>query len=105
MIWCAFDSYLDMQKHLRYESAMRYVKRIRYGGYSDWRLPSEEELRSIYKKKPFFPTASEGKWYWSANQGGGQMVPIVTTERETEWRMTRIEADIGRGSIRAVRGP
>ncbi len=105
LVWCAFDSYLDMQKSLPYESATRYVKRIRCGGYSDWRLPSEEELRSIYKKKPFFPTASEGKWYWSANQGGGQMVPIVTTERETKWRMTRIEADIGRGSIRAVRGP
>ena len=105
LIWCAFDSYLDMQKCLRYESATRYVKRIRYGGYSDWRLPSEEQLRSIYKKKPFFPTASDGKWYWSSNQGGGQMVPIVTTERETKWRMTRIEAAIGCGSIRAVRGP
>jgi tetratricopeptide (TPR) repeat protein len=105
LMWCAFDSYLDMQKCLRYESATRYVKRVRYGGYSDWRLPSEEELRSIYKKKPFFPTASEGKWCWSSNQGGGQMVSIVTTERETEWRMTRIEAGIGCGSIRAVRGP
>jgi ubiquitin-protein ligase/peptide methionine sulfoxide reductase MsrA len=104
-MWCAFDSYLDLQKCLKHQSATTYVKRIRYGGYTDWRLPSEEALRSIYNNKPFFPTANEAKWYWTSNLGSGHMVPVVTTERQTGWRMEQIELDIGCGSVRAVRGP
>lgn len=105
LMWCAFDSYLDLQQSLTYDSAAGYVARINFGGYTDWRLPSEEALRTIYKSKPFFPTASDGKWYWTANHGGGRMVPVVTTEKETTWQMMMIESDVGRGSVRAVRGP
>jgi hypothetical protein len=104
-MWCAFDSYLDLQKCLKHQSATTYVKRIKYGGYTDWRLPSEEALRSTYNNKPFFPTANEAKWYWTSNLGSGHMVPVVTTERQTGWRMEQIELDIGCGSVRAVRGP
>ena len=105
LMWCAFDSYLELQQCLKYQSVPAYMRRINYGGYTDWRLPSETALRSIYKNKPFMPTASEGEWYWTSNQGSGYMVSVVTTERETEWQMAKIESDIGCGSIRAVRGP
>lgn len=105
LMWCAFDSYLDLQYCLKYESATQYVKSAEYGGYSDWRLPSEAALRLIYKNKPFFPTATEGKWYWTSNLGGARMVPVVTTDREIGSSTAKIESDIGCGSVRAVRGP
>jgi hypothetical protein len=105
LMWCAFDSYLDLQYCLKYESATQYVKRTKYGGYTDWRLPSEAALRLIYKDKPFFPTATEGEWYWTANPGGARMVPVVTTDREIGSSTAKIESDIGCGSVRAVRGP
>ncbi|MGD9022785.1 MAG: DUF1566 domain-containing protein [Deltaproteobacteria bacterium] len=105
LMWCAFDSYLDLQKCLSYESAIRYVRGVGHGGYSDWCIPSEAALRSIYKKKPFFPTATEGEWYWTSSNGGGSTVPIVTTERTTAWQMAQIEAYVGCGSVRAVRMP
>jgi outer membrane protein assembly factor BamD (BamD/ComL family) len=105
LMWCAFDSYLDLQQCLRHQSAVTYVNRIKYGGYTDWRLPSEEALRSIYNKEPFFPTANEAKWYWTSNLGSGHMVPVVTTKRQTGWRIEQIESDIGCGGVRAVRGP
>jgi ubiquitin-protein ligase len=105
LMWCAFDSYLDLQYCLKYKSAMQYVKQINYGGYTDWRLPSEAALRVIYKNKPFFPTATDGEWYWTSNQASGRMVPVVMSDREIGSGMARIETDIGCGSVRAVRGP
>jgi ubiquitin-protein ligase len=105
LMWCAFDSQLDLQACLKYQSVTPYVKGINYGGYTDWRLPSEAALRLIYKNKPFFPTATDGEWYWTSSLGGGRMVQVVTTDREISSGTAKIESDIGCGSVRAVRGP
>lgn len=105
LMWCAFDSYVELNRCLSYESAIRYVHGLRCGGYSDWRLPSAGELRRIYKSPPFFPTLSEGKWYWTSDQMGESVVPVVTTQRANESPVAEIESSIGCGSVRAVRHP
>jgi hypothetical protein len=105
LTWCAFDSYLDLNQCLNYTSTIHYVERLRYGGYDDWRLPSAAALRVIYKRMPFFPTTSEGPWYWTSDQFGEYMVPVVSTEKKRQWRVREIETSIGCGAVRAVRGP
>lgn len=105
LMWCAFDSYIEFQQCLSYQSGNDYLASVNHGGYRDWRLPSEEELQFIYKNEPFFPTSHEGKWYWTSASHGGYMVPVVTTERTTRLQTAEIEATNGCGSFRAVRGP
>jgi hypothetical protein len=105
LMWCAFDSYLDLQKCLRYKSAKQYVKKLNYGGYTDWRLPSETELEIVYKHKPFLPTASDGEWYWTSGPRSGRMVPVVFADKRSGSSSARIEVDVGCGTVRAVRRP
>jgi hypothetical protein len=105
LTWCAFDSYLELGRCVTYASARQYLEKLRYGGYNDWRLPSEKALELIYKNRPFFPTSVEGRWYWTSNQPGERVVPVVTTTRESGWHGAEIESFVGCGSVRAVRGP
>lgn len=89
LMWSMLDSLQELKECLDYESAAKYVKNLRTGGYQDWRLPTESELTGIYKTKPFFPPKT-AEWYWTSESyarysGGWQkMVDIVTTARETE---------------------
>ncbi|MBW1859029.1 MAG: DUF1566 domain-containing protein [Deltaproteobacteria bacterium] len=105
LMWCAFDSYLDLQKCFKHESTAQYVRRLNYGGYTDWRLPSEAEVQLVYKNKPFLPTATDGEWYWTSGPRSGRMVPVVFTDKRGGSSSAKIEADVGCGSVRAVRGP
>lgn len=105
LMWCAFDSYLDLQKCLKYESATQYVKRLNYGGYTDWELPSEAELQLVYQNGPFLPTATDGEWYWTSGPRSGGMVPVVFTDKRSGSSSAKIETGVGCGSVRAVRRP
>jgi ubiquitin-protein ligase/tetratricopeptide (TPR) repeat protein len=105
LMWCAFDSYLDLQRCLKYESAIQYVRRLNYGGYTDWQLPSEGELELVYKKKPFLPTATDGEWYWTSGPRSGRMVPVVFGDKRKGSSSAQIETDVGCGTVRAVRRP
>ncbi|MBW1744647.1 MAG: DUF1566 domain-containing protein, partial [Deltaproteobacteria bacterium] len=105
LMWCAFDSYLDLQRCLQHDSTAQYVKRLNYGGYTDWRLPSEAEVQLVYKNTPFLPTATDGEWYWTSGPRSGRMVRVVFTDKTRGSSSAKIEADVGCGSVRAVRGP
>jgi hypothetical protein len=104
LMWSAFDSYLDLQKCLKYETIVQYVRRLNYGGYTDWRLPSETELELVYKNKPFLPTATDGQWYWTSGPSTGGMVPVVFSDKRSGSSSAQIETHVGCGSVRAVRG-
>jgi len=76
-----------------------------WGGFSDWRVPSEEELKTIVdfnRRKPSINTAyfpnTQSSFYWSSTTG--------------KWDWNRV-VDFGNGSwfsygnslyVRAVRG-
>ena len=44
--------------------ARKHCKNLNYGGYSDWSLPTKEELDEIYKNKNKIGNF-EDTWYWS----------------------------------------
>jgi hypothetical protein len=48
LMWTKMDSYSDTGKCLNWNKSKAYVNSLLTGGYQDWRMPKEEELRSIY---------------------------------------------------------
>jgi tetratricopeptide (TPR) repeat protein len=110
LMWTLVDSsIIRPDQCLSYDMAQEYVNNLSTGGYSDWQMPSPEQLAGIYKNKPFFPT-NETKWYWSSenyssySEGWHKIVDTVTGENETNWEVIRRDATEC-GAVRAVRKP
>ena len=104
LMWATLDSHLALGRCVSYDRALQYVRALRNGGYSDWRLPTSAELAAIYKNHPFFPD-SGAKWYWTSEtyvKGYNKIANIVTTKRETVFKREYFELDRC-GAVRAVR--
>ena len=108
LMWTLIDSSIRRPDTcLTYKKAQGYVNQLRTGGYSDWRLPSPEELAGIYKNKPFFP-ADASDWYWSSknysrySEGWQKIVDTVSGGNSTQWRAQQRDATEC-GTVRAVR--
>ncbi|MBV5328221.1 MAG: DUF1566 domain-containing protein [Chlorobium sp.] len=74
---------------MRYDDAMYWVKNLVYGGYSDWRLPSEEENKIFAKlggAKPSVWFNSNGfinvqrSTYWSSSTDGAKSAWVVNMD-------------------------
>ena len=48
------------------DTAATYCKKLTLVGYSDWRLPTKEELKNLYKQKESLKNVS-ANWYWSSS--------------------------------------
>jgi hypothetical protein len=108
-MWTMVDSSVRLPDEcLTYEKAQAYVKQLRTGGWSDWRLPTPEELAGLYKDKPYFP-ARPSAWYWSSenyssySEGWHKIVNTVTGKNASQWRPVQRDAKEC-GTVRAVRG-
>ncbi|MBI9085226.1 MAG: DUF1566 domain-containing protein [Desulfobacterales bacterium] len=105
--WSTLDGLTVNNNCMGYDSAMDYVKALRTGGHADWRLPTPEELVTLYKKAPFFPE-TEPTWYWTSKTNrrymGGWVtdVEVVTSTNSTEW-VPEVRDSRACGSVRAVR--
>ncbi len=104
LMWAAVDSYISLGRCIDFDSAREYVSRINTGGYTDWRLPTVEELAGLYKISPPFP-GSDASWYWSSElvwHGWNKNAIIVTTKHEKAWSKLQIELTKC-GAVRPVR--
>ena len=54
----------DESKEMSWNKAREYVKTLNYGGYSDWFLPTKEELDEIYMNKDQIGNFRDD-YYWS----------------------------------------
>jgi hypothetical protein len=65
------------ERDVNWEQASNYVRGLRVGGYSDWRLPTRLELKSLWKPSagltvhPAYRVA--GKGVWSSEMEGSSM--------------------------------
>ena len=103
-MWCLLDSFQELNGCIDYQSGLSYVRDLRYGGYTDWRLPTANELAALYKKAPYFPP-SGAEWYWTSEsyaKGFHTVVDVVTAKPETIFeRESRPQDQCG--SVRAIR--
>lgn len=110
LMWCLTDSAITRPGScLTYEEAQSYATALTTGGFSDWRLPTPEELAEIYQSEIPFP--SEGKrTYWTSDSYSGYSdgwqthVTTLSTETGRQWEKTRKNA-LECGAVRAVRNP
>ena len=67
---------MDNGKDISWRRANKYAENLSLGGYSDWRLPTIEELDTLYDpedggecnvKKPF---QLSSRWVWSSQREG-----------------------------------
>ncbi len=110
LMWTLVDSSLTRPDEcITYDMAQKYVKNLSYGGYSDWQLPTPDQLAGIYKNKPFFP-GKASIWYWTSesyssySEGWHKIVDTVTGKNSTDWEIIRRDA-AECGTVRAVRNP
>jgi Protein of unknown function (DUF1566) len=83
MMWTQKDSYVDLGHSLSWNESNEYVNELSSGGFSDWRLPTISELKTLYeplktskdifggrvKLDPIF--AERGPYsYWSSDTEG-----------------------------------
>jgi tetratricopeptide (TPR) repeat protein len=121
LIWTKKDSRADLGECLNWDDSNRYVRNLRTGGYSDWRMPTVEELKTIYEKsKVSLPTEEYFKqfpisvdpifisgeiWWWSSETTGSCCSRVVNFHSQSGGGLY-IENDGSRGSfcnVRAVR--
>jgi hypothetical protein len=86
LMWMKNDSYVDLQKFVKYSAAIKYVEKMNsetFAGYTDWRLPQKREAHSLFDAERSLidkygmpihidPAFSEGCGYdtWTSNTRG-----------------------------------
>ena len=53
-----------------WETAMSMAKNFRGGGYSDWYLPTKDELKLVYQNLRKTGRISGYSWHWSSSESG-----------------------------------
>jgi len=91
LMWTQKDSYVDLGHSLDWNESNAYVNALTSGGFSDWRLPTVSELKTIYepsktnkdifggrvKLDPIF--AERGPYsYWSSETEGSCCARAIT---------------------------
>ncbi len=91
LMWCKTDSMIDLKKWVNYQDSADYVRELRekkYAGYDDWRLPSKDEMTTLFDKK--FANADQfGKTIYISDQfasgGGFSMIAQQVPGRMRVW--------------------
>lgn len=80
------DVFTD-SKCLNYENSKNITNKLEFDGYTDWRIPTEQELITLFKNSPFFPVKT-GEWFWSSNifEKGFNTYSAVVNDDQTEIR-------------------
>ncbi|MBF0099309.1 MAG: DUF1566 domain-containing protein [Desulfobacterales bacterium] len=89
LMWTMFDSKDDQGSCMTYEQASEYINGLNSGGYTDWRMPTENELIQILKNEPYFPVIGVERWYWTSKMllhGWNEVVSVVTTRKERTFK-------------------
>jgi hypothetical protein len=67
LIWVQIDSYQTRKQWINWHKAQDYIRELneaKFGGAADWRLPTREELASLFDEKQSIPW----NYYWTKNE-------------------------------------
>lgn len=66
LMWKQIDIYQEKKIWINWDDSQTYLEKFNkeaYAGFSDWRLPTREELKSLYEEDKDVPW----KYYWTEN--------------------------------------
>ena len=93
---------------LNWKNARNYCRNLNFAGYSDWRLPTENELLSITDDTIYNPAIKKefkyvrNNYYWSST-------PNISSSRNSMWNVNFYDGydyyyyEIGKYYVRCVR--
>lgn len=67
LIWIQIDSYQTRKQWINWHKAQDYIRELnenKFGGASNWRLPTREELAALFDEKQSIPW----NYYWTKNE-------------------------------------
>lgn len=104
LMWTMLDSQFITGECMDYTQAQEYVNQLTTGGYSDWRLPTSNNLLVIYLNQPYFPSG-DAKWYWTSEafwKGSHEKVKVIVNQGGNNWNRGSVDIEAC-GVVRAVR--
>ncbi len=110
LMWCMLDStIIKPGVCFTYEEGKSYTEVLTTGGFSDWRLPTPQELAEIYKTDPAFPATGKTSYWTSESYSGysdGWQIQVTTfsSEDSIHWETAKKNA-LECGVVRPVRNP
>ena len=88
----AQDNSYEYGKVLKYEKGTTFCKSLQLGGFNDWRLPSVDEMKNLYREKNFLKYIAQGDYIsntthfliWGDDNIGALSVfePIVNSKKQ-----------------------
>ena len=97
--WIKQEGWLFSYSQFDWEEAMNLAGELIIGGFRDWRIPTIEELKIIYKIKDVCGIGKNGGWFWSSSTNISGSAWLVNFG-EGEWAVGRIGNN---GFVRCVR--
>lgn len=94
LIWAAEDNRSD----INWDNAKSYCQNYRWGGYNDWRMPTQEELAGLYDKTKRYTSACgyyvfltplirlTCTWVWAAEARGDEGANLDFNPGYRNWR-------------------
>jgi hypothetical protein len=106
----ASDELGDGAACLDYKAAHVYVKSMKLGGFTDWRLPTPDELQQLYRDSFPLPPGKR-RWYWTSRSytryadadGWSKVVDVVASAPGGDRKSQLDSRECA--SVRAVRKP
>ena len=65
----AYKQKISIEKAGKWKHAENYCRRLDYMGYSDWRLPTSDELQHVHRKTGQVFVYFRGEDFWSSTPG------------------------------------
>ncbi len=91
LMWMQTDSMIDLEKWCNYQDCVDYVRGLNekeFAGYSGWRLPTQDEMQTLYDDDSFSNTDKFGKEVhipeaFAAGCGFSMVAKLVSGRRRT----------------------
>ncbi|MCF8721377.1 Lcl C-terminal domain-containing protein [Nitrospina gracilis] len=94
LVWEQMDSYQSLKQWLNWNDAQNYIRKMNeteFGGAANWRLPTREELASLYDENKSVPW----NYYWTKNEV--HIDPIFGNSNCCYWSVEEVSEEMAWG--------